>query len=557
MRRIFVLFLLTAAALSAQRLFPRGIVNAASSMAPGLPGGAIARGSIFTVYGSNISPANFDQARTYPLSTTFNNVTIQITQGSNTVKAIPFAVRAGQINAIMPSNAPLGVVSVTVTYNSFTTNPIQARIVNSTFGILTVNSAGFGPALVQNAVPSGLPPLNSLTTPAKPGQDLVLYGTGLGPISLTSGAADTVTPPVGTLPTPVRVVVGGKSITPAYSGRLPGNAGTDQINFHLPDDVALGCWVPIYLVTDNSVTSNVATIAITADGSPCAPFDTSDPLSKDFANGGNLGQLQLIRTTIREDVGTPRSLDAVTDAAVLTLQKENGGQFAYNPAFSLPPAGTCTVYTMVGDLFGGTALPGTTPTGKFLAGGSSMTISGSGGNKVVQRSSDPKAYTQLGISITGSILVDSTMLVPGSYTVSVPGGTEVGGISASVTMPQPLTWTNRDQLTAINRSQGFTASWTGAPQGYQVFVTGGVSDPVNNATGVFYCVAPPGATSFTVPADVLANVPASRFPAYKTKSVVFVGMSPAQAAANTFSTSGITRGVALPVFQSGKSVTFQ
>lgn len=34
----------------------RGVVNAASFMSPGLPGGAVARGSAITIFGSNLGP---------------------------------------------------------------------------------------------------------------------------------------------------------------------------------------------------------------------------------------------------------------------------------------------------------------------------------------------------------------------------------------------------------------------------------------------------------------------------------------------------------------------
>ncbi|MCZ6653371.1 MAG: hypothetical protein O7D91_10140, partial [Planctomycetota bacterium] len=37
-------------------IFFRGIVNAASFMPPDAPGGAIARGSIFTVFGTGMGP---------------------------------------------------------------------------------------------------------------------------------------------------------------------------------------------------------------------------------------------------------------------------------------------------------------------------------------------------------------------------------------------------------------------------------------------------------------------------------------------------------------------
>ena len=38
-------------------IYPHAIVNAASFYSPGLPGGSIARGSIFTIFGAALGPA--------------------------------------------------------------------------------------------------------------------------------------------------------------------------------------------------------------------------------------------------------------------------------------------------------------------------------------------------------------------------------------------------------------------------------------------------------------------------------------------------------------------
>ena len=111
------LYLLAAVSyLSAQpTVFLRGIVNAGSSAPAGLPSGGIARGSLFTIYGSGIGPPTGVSATTYPVGTSLAGVTINIIQGSTQVSALPVYVSAGQVNALMPSNAPLGMASITVT----------------------------------------------------------------------------------------------------------------------------------------------------------------------------------------------------------------------------------------------------------------------------------------------------------------------------------------------------------------------------------------------------------------------------------------------------------
>ncbi|MCU1334706.1 MAG: hypothetical protein JWO19_287 [Bryobacterales bacterium] len=549
-------FVIPAISIAQPKIYQRRIANSASFAAAGLPAGGIARGSIFSIIGENLGPAGLIIANNYPVGTTLSGVSITVTRGQTTVDALPIAIanNGGVVNAIMPSNAPLGPVSVQVTYNSIKSNPVPATIVNSSFGIYAANAGGFGPGILQNFVSAASTPINTLTQPAKPGQAVVLWGTGLGPIT----GPDNVTPPAGNLPTPVKIFVGGVSAQVSYSGRAPGYAGSDVLVFSVPSNAPLGCWVPVYVFTDNAITSNVVTMAITADGSPCASSDTSHALSQTFATGGRFGLVQLFRSSIREDIGTSRTYDVVTDGVQIDLRSESAGLFSYNPAFSLPPPGACTVYTVAGNVLDRDPVPGVTPTGAYLKGGTSITVSGqAGGAKIVTPSRNPQSYSQLGSKITGSALADTTMLSPGNYTVTTTAGADVGGFTTSVTVPSPLTWTNRDQISPIIRTQGLTVSWSGVTDGQVVFVTGGVTDVPTNSSGVFYCVAPAGATSFTVPPEILAAIPATRSLTLQSRSLVYLGMAPGAGSAATFTAQGIATGIAMPVYMSGKTVIFK
>src|SRR5581483_5319909 len=102
-----VVFLFTALAAPAQFIDYRGVVNAASFTPPGLSSGSIAQGSIFSIFGQAIGPSTLAQASSFPLSTTLAGVSVQVTQGNTIVNAYPIVVTANQVNAIMPSNAPL------------------------------------------------------------------------------------------------------------------------------------------------------------------------------------------------------------------------------------------------------------------------------------------------------------------------------------------------------------------------------------------------------------------------------------------------------------------
>ena len=114
----------------------RGILNAASLTPPGLNGSAIAQGSIFSITGQQLGPAALTESSGFPLLTTLAGVSVKVTQGTTSVNAFPLVVSAGQVLAIMPSNAPLGPVSIQVTYNNDTSNMTTATVAANSFGIL-------------------------------------------------------------------------------------------------------------------------------------------------------------------------------------------------------------------------------------------------------------------------------------------------------------------------------------------------------------------------------------------------------------------------------------
>jgi uncharacterized protein (TIGR03437 family) len=524
----------------------RAIFNAASYMPPRLPGGAIAQGSIFTIFGTNIGPATPVQVSQFPLGTTLGGISITVTQGSKTVNAIPVYVSANQINAIMPSNAPLGAASVRVKTPNFSSNPMTVNIASSAFGIFTATGAGLGPGILQNFVSQTNQPINSPTVAAMPGQFVTLWGTGLGPVS-----ADNVAPTTGNLPTKVEVSVGGVPVTNfLYSGRTPCCAGVDQLVFQIPNNAPTGCWVPVYVRTGGTTVSNFVTMAITPDGSSCLKSGVP------FVTSGSSGVFLSLRVTTHEDVGTRNAIDVTGDYAGAVAYQSSQGNFPFNPVFSWPPAGTCTEYTVKGDLLRGDTLPLAVPTGgKALSFGPAFTLSGPGGMKMLKNFLTEGPLQYLGGSVSNGLFNDTSYLQPGSYQVSgMPGG-DVGAFSATVTMPPPLTWINRDQLVNVDRTQPLNLSWSGG-SGAQVAIMGFGVDLPTDSTTVFGCLAPLGATNFTVPATVLANVPPTRSNPLQSKSVIYIGNFPSPTSTASFS-SGLNAGFAAFQYATGKTVIFQ
>ena len=403
MIRVLLLFLFAGSAIAQPPLiFNRAVVNAASFMPPTLPGGAIAQGSIFSIFGARLGPATGVQASSFPLGTTLGGTAITVTQGSTTLNAIPIYVGASQINAIMPSNAPIGVASLRVIAGNSPSNPMPVTIAASAVGIFTVTGTGIGPGVLWNFVTQANQPVNSATVAAKPGQAITLWGTGLGPV-----AADNVAPTAGSLPTQVQVSVGGVVATTSYSGRTPCCAGLDQIVFQVPANAPTGCWVPVSVETAGTTLSNFVSMAITPDGSPC--LKAGSP----FVTPGKYGAFLSLRVTTHEDIGTQAPVDITGDYATAFAYQAPATSFPFHPMFSLPPAGTCPAYAVSGDLLRGDTLPGVVPNGATaLNFGSAFTLSGPGGMQMLQNLFSASPLQYLGGSISSGLFPSTLFCSP-------------------------------------------------------------------------------------------------------------------------------------------------
>jgi uncharacterized protein (TIGR03437 family) len=527
-------------------IYNRSILNAASFMPNGLPGGAIAQGSIFSLFGANLGPTKGVQVSAFPLATSLANVSIAVTQGSTTTNAIPLYVSGSQINAIMPSATPVGAVSVRVTYNGLKSNPMTTVVAQSAPGVFSARGTGFGPGIFFNFVSQSSQPINSPTVAAQPGQVITLYGTGLGPVP-----SDTVAPTAGNLPTKVEVFVGGVSAAVQYSGRTPCCSGLDQIVFNVPSSAPQGCWVPVSVRTAGTTVSNLTTLAITPDGSSC--FIANPPLP--FVTAGNYGAFAAIRATTQEDVGTKAPINVMADYQTSVVMNVASSQFPFHPVLSLPPAGTCTSYSVKGDLLRGDTLPDYITTTMPTPLASSFTLTGPNGTQMFPGLLSP-VLNYLGAALSNNLVPNTLFLNPGSYQVSGTGNGSVGSFSASLSAPAPLTWTNRDQLLTVNRTQPLPISWTGGGAGLTVAIIGFGVDLPTNTTTVFGCLTPDGATSFTVPAMAMSNMPATRANVLQSKSVIYL-LSYPDSGLVALNATGLDKSYAAFTYLNGKTVIFQ
>ncbi|SRR5579871_1331 len=201
-----------------------GVVNAASYVAA--PNNQVAPGQIVSIFGSNFMASGSASASMLPLPVSLGNVSVSAC-GEN----IPlFAVYPNQINAQVPTTcAASGSQQLTVTAAGQTSAAQTMNLSAASPGIFTVNGAGSGDAVILHGNNS----LVNAANPAKAGEQVVIYSTGLGPTTpaIATGAAATAN---ATTVNPVTVTIGGQNATVVYSGLTAGFAGLYQVNVLVP-----------------------------------------------------------------------------------------------------------------------------------------------------------------------------------------------------------------------------------------------------------------------------------------------------------------------------------
>ncbi|MDR3700716.1 MAG: hypothetical protein P4L56_13815 [Candidatus Sulfopaludibacter sp.] len=486
----------------------------------------ISQGSIFVVKGSNLSASGYN-ASGFPLLTSYSNVSITFTPtsgGTGTNAYMVYTYNQGGVNqlaAVLPSTLAAGNYNVTVTNSGSTSLPFVAQVVKTKPGIISQDSTGTGLAVAQNYISQSQLDINRFTTgsvsgitisPAKPGQTLIAWGTGLGAVTggdnVASAGYNFAANGVN-----VQVIVGGMSITPFYAGRAPGLAGADQIDFTLPSNVPTGCTVS-FQVSVGGVTSNATFIAIAPDANSSAcvqPGFTTTQL-QNFDQGGSY---------------TTGSLAIVTESGSALGQSstyaEASGEFSRYTGFQLsaaPSSSSATSFTsgscIVSQVTTGQTTVVTTPRPTSLDAGA-ITLTGppaSGLNNqaltktTLTVNSIPEIVYTLPINtaLPGAV---SGSIVAGTYTMNGAGGKDIGPFSAQVTLGAPLAITGGLPATVV-RSAGMTLNWTGGNANDFLEIIGSSDTTANGVTtgASFICLTTVGPGTFTVPASILTQLPA-------------------------------------------------
>jgi uncharacterized protein (TIGR03437 family) len=478
-------------------LYNRGAVNAASLAPPGLPNGPIARGSVFAVFGENLGPAQ-SPTLSFPLSTTLAGVSLSVTQNGTTTATFPIFVSPGQINAVMPSTVAAGPATLRLVYQSTKSNAISIQIANAVPGLFAVSGGGYGPGAFQNFISEANEPVNSSIAPASPGQTVVLYGTGLGPVTFP----DNVAPTAGNVSTPVSATIGGQPVSVLYSGRSPCCSGLDQIVVTLPGNVPLGCWVPV-TVNAGGVVSNTATLAIAAPGA-AACSDPANPLSRLVLTAGTQAFISLNQVDEIQNVETPTPLAGVQSQLYSRFFTRPASPYNFDPYMSYPPAGSCFVHQTAGDANVSFGLRGSLPPASSLSPQPNQTYK-NGTSESLPTSGAFIAGT-LGATVGSTVYGAGLLTSNATFTVD-PGGPNQAVLA--IAAETPPAWTRPNAIIAIARNAPLALSFTpGDPTAPTVIVVYAYATSIN-ATVEVECLAAPGASTFTISADNLSNLPPS------------------------------------------------
>jgi uncharacterized protein (TIGR03437 family) len=207
------------------------------------------------------------------LPTALDGVSVKV----NGKSAYVYYISPTQINILTPPDAMQGTVPVQVTYNGATSAvfTVQAQAMSPSFFVF-----GGGPYIAATHSdgsylgPASLYP--GSTTPARPGETVVLYGNGFGATSAAVvGGAQAQT---GTLPTSPAITIGGIPAQVSFAGLI--SPGLFQFNVIVPLSTSSG---------DNAVTATYNSAEASPAGMITVQGSSPLPTSITFyvAPGGN------------------------------------------------------------------------------------------------------------------------------------------------------------------------------------------------------------------------------------------------------------------------------
>ncbi|MGH9674118.1 MAG: IPT/TIG domain-containing protein, partial [Bryobacteraceae bacterium] len=209
---------------------------------------ALAPGGLVSIFGRRLAVSEA-QANRLPLPVDLAGTSVTL----NGRKLPLFYVSSSQINAQLPYDVTGPVKLQVTTINGSVDVPAEIAAVAPAIFVFN-GSAGLVPAITHS---NGV--LVSAAAPARPGEILTVYMTGLGKVSGEVLEGQPAPTGVATLlANPVEVRVGAATMTPLFAGLAPGYAGLYQVNFRVPPAAGVQ---PLEIAVDG-VPSNAVTLPV-------------------------------------------------------------------------------------------------------------------------------------------------------------------------------------------------------------------------------------------------------------------------------------------------------
>lgn len=163
------------------------------------------------------------------LPTSLSGVSVTI----NGLQAYVEYISPSQVNVLAPDDAAVGAVQVQVTAPQGKSNSFTAQKEPFAPGFFTIGG-NYVTALHTDYTLVGKSSLipGAVTTPAKPGETILIYGTGFGPSDPPTPCARLVTTPVA-LANSAQFAIGGQTASVAYAGLV--GSGLYQLNVTVPN----------------------------------------------------------------------------------------------------------------------------------------------------------------------------------------------------------------------------------------------------------------------------------------------------------------------------------
>ena len=226
-----------------------GVVNAASYRQ------ALAPGVIFSIFGTGLA-AGTEAAGTLPLPTMLASAQV-LFDGKPTAL---FYASPTQINAQAPFElAGAATTQLQVSVTGSLSPPVVVPLSPAAPGVFTISQDGKGAAVVLHGLTSA--PVTT-ANPARPGEVLTLFATGLGGVQPFVPTGRPAQPqPLSVTTNPVAITLGSASARVLFSGLAPGFAGLYQVNFEVPAGSTLGDAVTLNVTVANA-SSNPAALPV-------------------------------------------------------------------------------------------------------------------------------------------------------------------------------------------------------------------------------------------------------------------------------------------------------